>query len=237
MERVDLGSPVLRTSELPYREFAYPVIGRSYLAKPEGTLAVSFGDVLQSRRSRRSFGALSEDKLAELLWHSAKVLSTQPPANSSRWQHRPTPSGGGRHPVDLLLLSNRDEKFRLDLYEPISHALLQIDITDESLARRLLEAINEVLGVGRGTIIWFAAQFDRTLSRYEKGESVVWRDVGALLATISLVAEALCMNCCAVGITGEPMLSQLLNSNGLAVGVGGIVVGARDPKGLGDFIR
>ena len=92
---------------------------------------------------------------------------------------------------------------------------------------RFLTSIDQVVSVGQGTIIWFGAQFDRTLSRYKDGESLVWRDTGALIATISLVAECLNLNCCALVIIGEPHFSQLLNSKGIVIGVGGLLVGSK----------
>jgi len=76
-------------------------------------------------------------------------------------------------------------------------------------------------------MLWFAAQFDRTLSRYNNGESLVWRDSGALAATIALVAECLHLSSCAIGITGEPFISQILDSKGALVGVGGLLIGQR----------
>jgi hypothetical protein len=42
----------------------------------------------------------------------------------------------------------------------------------------------------------------RTLSRYPEGMSLIWRDAGALLATVHLVASDLGLSSCIVGTSG-----------------------------------
>lgn len=222
MERINLNSPTPRKSELRHFEFPYKIIGKKYLPKPTVPCDIPFFQVLLSRRSRRNLGYLTDNILSELLWYSAKTLSLQKQENGYLWQHKPSPSAGGRHPIDLLLFSRKTSKVRL--YDSLAHSLCEIRV-ESSLLKDFIEFINEILQVGEATIIMFAAQFDRTLSKYEYGESLVWRDAGALLATISLVAEALGLHSCALGVTGEPLLSELLRSNDQVVGVGGCLVG------------
>ncbi|MEK6280408.1 MAG: nitroreductase family protein [Acidobacteriota bacterium] len=112
------------------------------------------------------------------------------------------------------------------IYEPAAHALGRLKLPNNEVLSQFVDLVNQILLLENSTIIWFAAQFDRTLSKYEDGESLVWRDCGALIATISLVAECLGLNCCAVGITGEPLISQMLSSEERVVGVGGLLLGS-----------
>jgi SagB-type dehydrogenase family enzyme len=222
MERINLNSPIPRKSELNHFEFPYKIVGKKYLPTPTAPTDIPFFQVLLSRNSRRNLGYLTDNSLSELLWYSAKTLSIKKMESGYIWQHRTSPSAGGRHPIDLLLFRRGTSKVRI--YDPLAHSLCEIKI-ESSLLDNFIESINEVISVREATIIMFAAQFDRTLSKYEYGESLVWRDAGALLATISLVAEAIGLHSCALGVTGEPLLSKLLRSNDRVVGVGGCLVG------------
>lgn len=226
MKRTDLFSPVPRGRELPYADFSYSIEEKSYLPEPDPLPSVTFASVLASRESRRCFKPLSLNDLNCLLHYSARALVVASPKQSPRWQHRPTPSAGGRHPVDLLVIHLQDSSPIVHLYQPEPHALAKLKVANTSL-EKLCKLVNEVVSQEEATILWFGAQFDRTLSKYENGESLVWRDVGALLATISLVAECLGLNSCGLGITGEPFISELLASNGQVIGVGGLLVGRR----------
>lgn len=227
MNRVNLDSPVPRPHELPYSEFVYPVEHRRLLEVPDPLPETELSRVLSSRNSRRSFHKLSLKDLNSLLWYSAHAFEVSSPGQL-RWQHRPAPSAGGKHPIDLLVLKDEDGSSVAEIYEPTPHSLGRLKLASGTQAlNQFLRRVNQVLPVEDGTVVWFAAQFDRTLSKYENGESLVWRDCGALMATISLVAECLALNSCGVGITGEPDISQMLSSENTVVGVGGLIVGCR----------
>ena len=112
------------------------------------------------------------------------------------------------------------------LYQPKSHALSLLSVSSDYI-KKLINAIEAVISVENASIIWLGAQFERTLSRYENGESIIWKDAGSLTATICLTAEYLGLNYCPVGITGEPYLSMALEATDKVFGVGGVIVGAK----------
>jgi len=225
MNRIDLASPFPRELEIPHLEFPYAIEDISYLPQPNQLPDVSFQTVLASRQSRRTFKPLGQDDLNSLLWYSARALVVSSPTQSTRWQHRPTPSAGGRHPIDILVFNEQDKPRSVHLYQPEPHALGKLTDLDTSSMEKLCVAVDEVVAPEQAMMLWFGAQFERTLSKYENGESLVWRDAGALLATLSLVAECLSLNCCAIGITGEPFISGMLGKTSNVVGVGGLLVG------------
>jgi SagB-type dehydrogenase family enzyme len=226
MDWITLGNPTPRESELPYSEFEYKVVSKTYLPEPEIPISVSFGSILADRRSMRTFKPVSGEKKNALLWYSSRVITLAPAAHV-RWQHRPCPSAGGRHPIDILVIERRELSKEVFLYDPVSHGLSELAIDELPALSQLIAFSNEVVPLAGATMIWFGAQFERTLSKYENGESLVWRDAGVLIATISFVAEALDLNCCALGISGEPFFSQMLNSQRKVTGVGGLLIGER----------
>lgn len=224
---VDLGSPVPRALTEPYTEFSYIIERKHYLPRPGGITKANVFEILLRRRSRRLFGRVSVNQLSELLWYTSKVLDDRFEANR-RWQHRPTPSAGGCHPIDILLVEQDiPTAASLQLYDPIAHALCKLCLFDVESFVHLLSMIEQAIPHGHGSIVLFAAQFGRTLSRYEQGDSLVWRDAGALLASIGLVAEGLGVACCALGLTGEPWLSRTLGTS-LITGVGGCIIGSHE---------
>lgn len=226
MKRVELASPTLRDPEIVYSEFPYNVGEVSYLPQPKILPSTAFRNILASRQSRRVFNPISLHLLNTLLWNSARAITVSSPT-SPRWQHRPAPSAGGRHPIDLLIFTEQQQTKNVFLYEPVSHSLAKLNVEATSYLEQFFSSVNHIVTRDKATIIWFGAQFDRTMSRYKDGESLVWRDAGALLAILTLVAECLNLNCCAIGITGEPFISKLLRSKGKVVGVGGVLLGSR----------
>jgi SagB-type dehydrogenase family enzyme len=225
MKRIEIGSPVLRSRELPYQEFTYPILSRQFLPEPIVKNSTPFLEVVGSRRSRRAYKPLASEQLNALLWHSSRTISVAPPELQVRWEHRPSPSGGGRHPIDVFILQRESGEYKLSLYQSIPHALATLEAAQENIAGLVLAA-ERVLPRQEATVLWFGAQFERTLSRYENGDSLVWKDAGALTATFSFVAEALGLNFCPIGVTGEPYLSQSLQTVKV-IGVGGAYVGNR----------
>lgn len=222
------GCPRPRSMERRYLEWHYDVRSVEYLPVPDERVDPGFFAVVDRRRSSREFGPLAQSDLATLLWYTAKTREREP-SESSRWEHRPTPSAGGRHPIDLLVSNWPAGSETFYVYDPVGHALCAIHLPDSSARQRLVEDAVEVIGGRDGVILWHAAQFARTTSKYEHGETLVWRDAGGLVAVTALVSEALALACCPLGITGEPYLSTALGAGEAVVGVGGCVVGSR-PK-------
>jgi SagB-type dehydrogenase family enzyme len=226
MKWINLESPNVRAQELEYQEFRYPILSRHYLSVPCAVTNPPFFAVTERRKSVRQFKSLTIDRLNALLWHAARSISLLPPQNGERWQHRPTPSAGGKHPVDVFVVDCSKKEKSVLLYSPVSHSLSELKIYKEPLIE-FLQLLAEVLPTQNATIIWFGAQFERTLSKYENGESLIWRDAGALSATLAFTAEALEINCCLLGPTGEPFFSKIFGDNKTILGVGGMYVGER----------
>jgi SagB-type dehydrogenase family enzyme len=220
-----LRSPYPRKTHLDYQEFPYIIGTKIYLSHPPSLRNIPFEDVLESRQSRRQFNGITEQQLSSLLWYSARTRLLRKASDGKvMWQHRPAPSGGGKHPIDLLI-SNYADPGLIYLYDPLAHCLCELSSIQSHKLHNLLQQADQVLKIDGAALIWFAAQFGRTLSKYTYGESIVWRDAGALLATLSFVAAAIGLNFCALGLTGEPSLSQLLDSGNMVLGVGGCLVG------------
>lgn len=226
MEIRKLPEPCLRDRPLEYQPSKLRLADAHYLPVPDELPNDSFFSVVARRRSRREFGNLSEESLSTLLWHCAKIHEIDRNRLGPVWQHRGTPSGGGCHPIDIVVMGSKGSKFKCALYDPAAHALNALQLPDGINCESLREIIAEVLPAQSGSVLLFVADFAKTLTRYEGGESLVWRDAGCLLATIGLTAEALNLNCCALGFKGDSVIAQIFGDSTLT-GVGGCIIGSR----------
>lgn len=216
-------------------DFSYQVVEREvlYLDAPK-PVRRSFFSVLARRRTRRRFGRLLPADLSTILWFTAKTLETtwRPgatlrPPSQRHWEHRVPPSAGGCHPIDTLVLLHPSADEVVYLYDPLQHVLRKLKLADRECLRSLTLKLASAIDLGSGTVLWHVAQPQRTASKYNGADSLVWRDAGALVATTSFVAEALGLAACPIGMTGEPELSNALAGEGRVRGVGGCVVGSR----------
>jgi hypothetical protein len=147
--------------------------------------------------------------------------------NGRRWMHRTPPSAGGCHPVDLFVMSWPQAGSSLQRYDCIGHALAPCQ-TDSEAAIHWAAELKRLVPIGAvGTLLWFGIEWNRTRSRYAAADTLVWRDVGAVLATITFVAEAAGLAVLPFGATGEPWFSLMIRSDGVVTGGGGCLVGDR----------
>jgi nitroreductase len=185
-------------------------------------------EVLSSRQSRRDFQTpLTRQQLGDLLWHATRLRQGRSLASGTTWESRPAPSGGGCHPVRVLVLQAPVLSEALLVYFAEHHVFGVCELPGAKQIHRCVAEVEKCLAVGNGTVLWFVADLARSACRYKNPESLAWRDSGALLATVGLVAEGLGLNCCGLGLHDIPSLRQLLHLPSSAIGVGGCIVSGR----------
>nr|WP_323145430.1 hypothetical protein [Stenotrophomonas maltophilia] len=139
-------------------------------------------------------------------------------------QQRPVPSAGAIHPVHLLVQLPQ-EGGQWARYNSITHAL---DVLDHASAvlQGLCEEARQVVRTEPGSLLLFVAEPAMTAAKYENPCSLIWRDAGVMQGTLAIAAEALALNYCLLGITGDPWVGRLSEQCHL-VGVGLAALGAR----------
>lgn len=235
-----------------HKDYAYHVGAAVSLPVPEPPSVECFAALLR-RRTTRAFAPLATPALSVLLWYAARTLEmdSAPPGTRGRWEHRVAPSAGGRHPVDVLVMrpepaagadgaraGSASPGHEFWWYDGLRHTLRPLlPITPAAragmagLAELPARILGAVPGLADATVLWHAAQFERTAAAYDGAESLVWRDAGCLLGVTVVVAAALDLACCPLGATGEPFVSAAVGApGGEVLGVGGVVVGARRGK-------
>lgn len=194
--------------------------------RPAKPMLIAFDRVLSRRRSTRQFGEkLPITKLGQLLWLAVKSRDLKPPPERPDWQSRPYPSAGGCHEIGLLVLNVAGHEDAAFIYDAGHHALGALSGVTGTQIHRFIAEVSEVIPAGSATILWFIADVRKLAARYAHHESLLWRDSGALAATLSLVAAALDCPICTVGIHAPSALQAMLSRDSSLAGVGGCLVG------------
>jgi SagB-type dehydrogenase family enzyme len=222
---VDLGNPRPREQVEEFDPVVWPPGEPIALPFIEGSVAdgaaPSFREIALRRRSRRTFAGLRREALSQLLEITCRTQRVRDFAAGLQLSQRPVPSSGAIHPIHMLILEPTATSMMR--YEPIGHALVPVDSGVDLNAVRA--TVGQVLDPQDGTILFLAAEPNRTAAKYKASASLVWRDAGALIGALALGAESLGLACCPLGITGEPFVSALVDQAPL-VGVGVILLGS-----------
>lgn len=159
-------------------------------------------DVLQRRVSKRSFHTMSLEDLATVLVRSGRIIEWMEGPDGYQTSHRPVPSAGARHPLELKVITLDVIELEQGLwnFDPVKCELVKAEISIEKLTTTvsILKEVGHIES-GPAAIILLVAHFARTLSRYPNGASLVWRDVGVLASILHLCATDIGLASCIVG--------------------------------------
>jgi len=157
--------------------------------------------VLAARRSQRDWTPPKLEDLASVLVSAGRIIDWAVAPDGYVTTRRPVPSAGARHPLDLYLLVSEVHglppgAWRFDA--------LRCELVETALAHQpALDQLSEVLRAPAPPAALVAvAHLQRTLSRYPTGISLLWRDAGALLATLQLSATDVGLASCIAGTCG-----------------------------------
>lgn len=203
----------------------YPVKDLIYLTRSIKTNSLSFFEIIEKRKSSRNFSEISLELLSSLLWHSSKIKNIWISELSSIHSHRPAPSAGAIHPIDIVIsLPETILNRKLYYYNPFSHSLGVLEL-ESKIISDFFNHINDNLLIDHAIILWTIIDINRTAAIYENPESLVWRDCGALLCMIQLVATVLDLNSCIIGTLGQPFFSKIFPGRSELLSGGGILIG------------
>ena len=223
----DLGSPRPRSETLPYAPLSWPDTSRVSLARPAPMGHVSrafedrpFSEVLATRRTVRDLDALGWEALGPWLHATHRVQQTREAELGFALTRRPSPSAGAIHPIHLAIAEPGADRWAR--YDAFSHELVHFE-SNVSPAE-VHEAMQPLVETCSATLVLLVAEIGKTAAKYEDYASLIWRDAGALLATMGLSAHGQGLGFCPLGATGSPWAERLLEQRGLA-GVGAAFVG------------
>ena len=219
-----LPSPLPRPGAIAAKRFAPNVIRKHYLTPPSVRVEADLFSTLDARRSYRDLGAISESQIADVLWYAARLLNRTSPRDDHEERKCPFPSAGGLQSQNILV---QHPHSALQFYDPIAHALCDFGAPPLAVSQLSIEA-RKVVDAPDAAILWIAGDHALINAYYSEGESLLWRDAGILLFAISIVAEALRLGACILGLSGEPLISKLFGEH--LTGFGAVVLGKRIPQ-------
>lgn len=224
MSKISLDSPIVSAVPGYYEPFVWPDAQFHPFEQPVARADAGLFNLLERRRSKRSFNVLSEIELSELLWRCARTQAVADSEYGFELEHRPALSAGAIHPIHILVDHHASGNWQR--YDSRRHGLHEIPGASE-LFTPMDQQSETTLAIGQGTRLLLVAEPGKTFAKYQQGESLIWRDAGVLLAIMAMVAEALGYTFCPLGITGEPWASRLAPT-GILSGVGVALVGGAD---------
>lgn len=187
-----------------------------------------FQSVVEARRSVREPGStISLEALGELLWRTLRVRSVRA-GDRDDVSSRPFPSAGARYPLEAYAAVGRCAGLAPGLYhyDAGGHALTRTRDSDPTLAT-LLEA-GRVGTAPPQVLLVLAARFDRVAVKYESlAYALLLKEVGIVLQTLSLAAQAMGLGTCIVGNGDSDLFARAAGAAPeTLVSVGELAVGA-----------
>jgi nitroreductase len=136
-------------------------------------------------------------------------------------------SAGALHPVKAVIL-RRDQ--RPIVYDDGSDQFLSVKVRNAPAYAAFLQTCDTVLPEADGHWVALIADCRNVRRLYSNHESLVWRDAGAVIQMMALLAEAQELVFCPLGILGGEIIEGLLQEKSDVIPVGVIALGnqARD---------
>lgn len=184
------------------------------------------GDLLAARRSVRTYGAepVSLDKLSQLLFRVAGDIPGDP-------VRRSYPSGGATYPLQLYVVSAHCNGLGAGVfrYDPASHALDRISTGATELDNLIHMYEGKAASDPLQVLLLVTVEMGRVTRRYDGiGYSLVLKEVGALFQSLYLVATAMDLAPCAIGMGNGEVAARSLGVDPLAEAVvGEFALGSR----------
>ena len=174
----------------------------------------SFVATLESRRSQAVMNRVPLGEVVNLVAFAVRPREVKVGDAFGR-SRRPSPSAGAIHPVEVLLVQGT----RVFHYAEATHELEALRISQPRHLNAFAKDCQEILPAAMGTAIVLVGDLSRVGAVYERPESLMWRDGGALLQTLALAATAYGLAFCPLGILGTSVLDAIERAELAALGV------------------
>jgi len=182
-----------------------------------------FAEVLAARRSWRS---LNEPTLLDVLdaVSAATLVQSNLVGDPFERSRRAVASAGALHPISVVVM--RPALWPLPLrVDPWSGRLQALKVADGAALRRGIELLVSMVPNGNPTFAALLGDIALVDGAYANPGSLLWRDAGALLATLHLCASAIGLGFCPLGLLGNEIAAALFPGNDRIVACGTAAIG------------
>lgn len=227
-----------RFTPVPARREPWPgAVTRLPTPDPESPRDRLFEEVLDSRRTIRGQDArhpITLTQLGEFLYRSARVIRSgmDDPQEVSL---RPSPSGGALHSLEIYPVVSNVVGLAAGMYhyDPFDHLLEPVPAADLAVTRMLVRASASLAAEDPPQVLLvLTCRFGRVMWKYQGiGYALALNEVGALYQTMYLVATAMDLAPCALGVADSDLFAEATGLDRLIeASVGEFVLGSRPAR-------
>ncbi len=178
---------------------------------------VPFTQVMEMRRSQRKHGKnpITLQQIGELLYRSARVRNPSP-GEGVESGRRVYPGSGAVYELELYLAIHSCDGLTNGLYyyDPVDHRLFRISKRTTKTDRLLQSAAATSHSDLPQVLILISSRFQRISRHYQSiSYASILKDVGVLFQTLYLVATAMGLACCALGVGNSELFSEVTGTN------------------------
>jgi SagB-type dehydrogenase family enzyme len=193
--------------------------------------------VLEKRTSIYDYGdnPITVAQLGEFLYRVARVNEVYSGGETGEFTKRPYPSAGASYEMEFYLTIEQCEGLAPGFYwyNPLDHTLSFVHEANKN-TKRLLSDANQAMRVsGRPQVlIILAARFQRVSWKYQSlAYSLILKNVGVIYATMYLVATAMNLAPCALGMGDSDLFLKLSGTDYLKeTSVGEFMLGSKSTQ-------
>lgn len=193
--------------------------------------------VMEARTSQRDYGTrpITLAQLGEFLYRVARVKEVYDGGETGDFTSRPFPSSGASYEMEFYLTIHHCEGLQSGFYwyDPLQHALAFIQETNKDTERLLFDAYQAMGGFSQPQVlITLAARFQRVSWKYQSiAYALILKNVGVIYSTMYLVATAMDLAPCALGVGDSDRFTKLSGSSYLKeTSVGEFALGSKSTQ-------
>jgi SagB-type dehydrogenase family enzyme len=190
--------------------------------------------VMEARSSIRDYGdsPMTIAQLGEFLYRVARIKEIYNRGEMDELTKRPYPSAGASYEMEFYLTIDRCKGLTPGFYwyDPLNHALAFIQEPNKNTERLLLDAQQSAGCPYRPQVlITLAARFQRVSWKYQSiAYALILKNVGVIYSTMYLVATAMGLAPCALGVGDSDRFTKLSGSDYLKeTSVGEFALGSK----------
>lgn len=193
---------------------------------------LSLFEAMETRRSIRQYSAypLTAAELGEFLFRTMRIRSRMPMPDGSEYLSRPYPNGGGIYEQELYVTVDActDLARGVYYYDALHHALSPVAGPGPDMEGLIAEAAGATGHTGHPQILFtIASRFDRFNWKYSgMAYAAQLKNVGVIYQTMYLVATAMGLGGCALGLGNSDRFARITGRDWLEEGsIGEFMIG------------
>ena len=193
---------------------SYPTSKTIQLPSPFQKTTPSFIEVLQKRKSIRSFSTqpLSKVDLAFLLWASTGIQRAE-----HGYEFRTAPSAGALYPIETYIAANNVEDVEKGVYHyNIQNHLLEEIVLGDFGVKLAHAALDQEMCADASAVFIWTAVFRRSKWKYsQRAYRYIYLDVGHIAQNLALAAASITCGSCQVGAFFDDEVNSIVGIDGI----------------------